>query len=604
MAGSKRKHLVRFARVAVSVTLLLTLTLTTTPAPAVGTCVTKPDIVPVGDLTPGEMATADTVVSGRTIVSFDVEILGVLPDAIAPGVDLILVHVSGPVIDATGGIAFGMSGSPVYVGGKLVGSISYGLGSGSDHTIGGVTPARYLLDIMDYPAVPAAMPVRVPLTPALRQVAADAAGVPTARIPSSLQPLEIPAVVSGLDARARELFQRQLDRKGLPVRLFPGGSVKAPAGVGLDPAGLVPGSSFASIISYGDLTFGGIGTTTAVCGHVVMGWGHPFYRSGETNMGMSAADIITVVKDPSDVWGPFKMGTIAETYGTVDQDRLTGMRGIDGQMPALVPVTSHMENPDLGKVRDGETDVVWQEVLPDVAAMHTMSNLDVVYDISGGGSSSLAWDIKGTRANGDPFELRWNNMYYSDWDISYGSIWDLYEQLGAIAQNPFEKVKFTSVDVDGSVTQENLATEITDVWSASTKQPVLQPRALLKAKRGDKITLRVFLHPLTGPDYSVDILYKIPRWVTGKGPLAILGGYSGSDYYYDDGSSGTSASFDELLAQLTSGTRNNDIVVLLFPPGPLPSGGSNSLPPGLDERHYQQDRLVSGQWVFGLAVKK
>ena len=121
------------------------------PATSAATlCATPPPVVDVSSLTPGTTGTAWTVVEGTTPVSFDVEVLGVLPDGIAPGIDFILIQVSGPVIDETGGIAAGMSGSPVYVGGDLAGAISYGF-FGADPTIGGMTPAASMVHILDFP---------------------------------------------------------------------------------------------------------------------------------------------------------------------------------------------------------------------------------------------------------------------------------------------------------------------------------------------------------------------------------------------------------------------------------------------------------------------
>jgi hypothetical protein len=145
-----------------------------TSAPAVGTCTTPPTTVPVASLTPGTMAVGWTAVSGQTPVSFDVEILGVLPDGIAPGLDFVLIQVSGANVDPFGGIADGMSGSPVYIGSDLVGAVSYGF-TGGDHSIGGLTPADDMVALLNYPdaSVPTFAPV-VSVPEGLRAAAADA----------------------------------------------------------------------------------------------------------------------------------------------------------------------------------------------------------------------------------------------------------------------------------------------------------------------------------------------------------------------------------------------------------------------------------------------
>lgn len=581
---------------AVSLALAAT-TFAASPAPAVGTCITKPDVVPIGDLTPGTMGTAYTVVHDRDIVTFDVEVLGVLPDGIAPGIDFILIKASGPVIDATGGIAAGMSGSPVLVGGKLAGSVSYGLWG--DNSIGGLTPAEDIIKIMDYPPATAAP---VTLTRQLRQAAADATSQTLASIPGSIEQIPVPVSVSGLDAKEIRLFQSRLDARGLPFTLFKGGSAPAPSAASapaLPATNLEPGSSFSALASYGDMTFGGVGTTTAVCGNLAMAWGHPMYWTGKSQLGMAAADIVTVVKDYSNAWGSYKVATIGETVGTVDQDRLTGLRGIYGQMPDLIPVTSSLQNTDLGTSRDGETDAAWKEVLPEIATFHTMSNMDVVLDMNGEGSASLSWKIDGTREDGSPFTFERSNMFYSPWSISEEAPWDLYSILDQIQNNDFEKVAITGVDIQGSLTADNLSSQLVDVQSSSPLMPDLRNRGTLKAKPGQKVTLRVTLDPAVGPNFTVDLVYKIPKWAHGTGPLQVSGGnyggygYYGYGYYYDGGSGDSRPeSFDELLGNLSSSPRNNDIVVKLFP-------HRND---ALDEKTYTQGKLVSGSEIIRLVL--
>lgn len=593
--ASRKKLRILVALGALSLTLVATAA-TAPLAPAAGTCVTKPDVEPLVNLVKGTTGTAYTVVEDRTIVTFDVEVLGVLPDGIGPGIPFVLVKTSGPVIDATGGIAAGMSGSPVYVGGKLAGSISYGM-FGADQTIGGMTPAQNIIDIMDYPESSAAPFVK--LTTPLRQTVAAATDRPLAAIPGHIEQLRVPVSVSGLTSRELGYFQTRIDRRGQPFELFKGASASIPS-ANPPVTNLDPGSSFAAVASYGDVTFAGIGTTTATCGNVAMAWGHPFYFTGKASLGMNAADITTVVTDPSSIWGPFKIGTIAETVGTVDQDRRTGIRGIYGQMPTLIPITAHLTNTDLAKTRDGETDVVWGDVLPDIAAFHTMSNIDTVFDRSGEGTTSLKWTVDGLRQDGSPFHFKYSNMLYSPWDASIESADVLYSQLSQMQHNGFEKIKFAGVNIQGSITQDELSAEITDVQSASPMMPAIRDRGTLRARPGQHITLRVGLHPLSGPDYTVDLDYKIPHWSHGSGPLTVTGGapdagnygyYYG--YYYGPGPSGSGPeSFDDVLAQLSGGIRNNDIVVQLFPRRGVAQ----------DQREYSQSNLIHGGWVLRLQV--
>lgn len=567
------------------------------PAPAAGGCSHKPDVFPVDQLKPGMIGTGYTVIQGRDPVPFDVEILGVLPDGVAPGIDLILVKVSGPVIDQTGGIAFGFSGSPVYIDGKLVGSVSYGFFA-ADQTIGGLTPAQPIVDLFDYPqGGPTITPAStVRLTPELRRAAARELGVPSGTFPESGKQLLLPLAVSGLNDRAMQKLQAALARAKMPFVPYTAGTVAAPQAVSSEP--LRPGDSFADVLSYGDLTWAAIGTTTAVCDQLAVAFGHPFSLDGATTMGMNGANVVTVVRDPSHIFGPFKVATVAEAHGTVDQDRFAGVRGTQGVLPPLVPVRTQLTNPDLGRSRAGETDVAFQHYLPFLAAYHLLSNLDVVFDRVGDGTVGLSWSIRGLRESGRPFELARRNMYFSGFDASVASIFELLFEIAAIADNPFENVSFTGVDIEGSITQRHRTATITRVLSASSVDPRLRERKRIAVRPGDAIRLRVFLQLGKGKaERAVDLRVPVPRGASG-GQLEVRGGQAlrGCFYCILYGGSATSikaSSFDDLLAKLSGAEHNYDLVADL---GSGRHGGSHAVVAP------QPDVVVLGQETIAVSV--
>ena len=311
------------------------------PATSAATlCATPPPVVDVSSLTPGTTGTAWTVVEGTTPVSFDVEVLGVLPDGIAPGIDFILIQVSGPVIDETGGIAAGMSGSPVYVGGDLAGAISYGF-FGADPTIGGMTPAAAMVHVLDFPQPPSPAPVK--LDASLQRTFARASDATTVAAALAVaKPITVPLSVSGLGAssgKAQSRLQHWMTKNGSPFAVTTGASAQAPGGAPLG-APPVAGGAIGAAYSYGDATFGAIGTATFVCDDEVVAFGHPFNHSGETTLALTNANIIHTIPDPSQVFGAFKFGQITDTSGIVTQDRLAGIAGITGTGPELTPVTS------------------------------------------------------------------------------------------------------------------------------------------------------------------------------------------------------------------------------------------------------------------------
>lgn len=537
----------------------------------------KPAVFPVDQLKPGMRGTGKTVIKGRDPVSFDVEILGVLDDGIAPGLDFILVKVSGPVIEKTGGIAAGFSGSPVYIGGKLAGAISYGFFA-ADQTVGGMTPAEAMVELFDYPgsetaSSPAGLAgdlrdaTSVRLGKTLRNRAADATGAEPQEFSTAKQ-LPVPVGISGLNDRAMEKFAELVRRSELPFVPYHASAFRDTDAAPEDR--LEPGDSFAASISVGDLTFAGVGTTTAVCGDLAVGFGHPFFWVGRTRMGMNAAEVVTVVRDPSSIFGPFKIANVAEFHGRVDQDRLAGIRGVEGEIPPLVPVTSDVVNPDIDKSRHGETkaitqdeDSLWSD-LPFIAAFHLLLNEDVVFDRIGDGTVHLRFSIEGTSPSGEPFRLDRTNAYFSEYDVTFLSILELLQYTARIENNPFGDETFGAIHADSAVTERHLVSEIDRVLSASSVQTELKERETLRVRGGDTIRLRVFLleEGRTTPK-SVDMTVQLPPNPK-RAMLTVRGGGDNGCFFcfffHEGGGSTKAKSFEELIENMESAERNNDLV--------------------------------------------
>ncbi len=562
---------------------LLTGTLLTAPATvAAEPCTNKPEIIRSDDLLPGMLGTGYTVVRGREPASFDVEILGVQDDGIAPDVDFVLVKVSGPVIDMTGGIAAGFSGSPVYIDGKLAGAIAYGFFA-ADQTIGGMTPAEAMLQILDYPGGPTSAAraasvselteaSSVRLSSTLRRRAARAAGESVSAFPSDAEQLRVPLGVSGLNARSMKKLRKFIRRADLPFLPYRSAAASGSGTGGGGP--LERGDAVAAALSMGDLTMAGVGTATAVCGDLLVGFGHPFFWEGATQMGMNAADVVTVIKDPSNLIGGFKVANVAELRGTIDQDRLAGVRGLRGVLPQTVPVTSDVRNPDLSRSRHGTTTALKLEelsypLLPFIAAFHLLVNEDVTFDRIGDGTVGLTFALEGIGPTGEPFRLERSNMHFSNYDISYRSIVELAQYIAVIHENRFGDVRWTSIDADSTITQQHLTAKIDRVSSASSVNPRLKKRDVLRVVPGDTIRLRVFLLP-EGSETPEKVNLEVPVSPTARegGILQVRGGGDEGCFFcifFDEKGSGGGKpkSFEALLAKLAGAERNNDLVARL-----------------------------------------
>jgi hypothetical protein len=537
-------------------------------AVADASCPVPPDVFPVHDLHPGMTAEGSTVVQGTTQTPFDVEILGVAPDGIAPGVDFILAQITGPqsFLDETGGIVAGMSGSPVYIGADLVGSTSYGFGF-ADQTIMGITPAQPMVDLFDYPdgTAPAAVRARadavaaartVRLTPALRSAAAHASGRSSAaEFPGVAKQLPVPLAVSGVDRRGLVRLQAFIrHRLHLPLSVY--GTTASSGGIAAGP--LTGGDSLAATISTGALTAGAIGTATVACGDMVVGFGHPFGWTGPTTLGMNAANVLKIIKDVSQTLGGFKFATIENLLGTVDQDRLTGIRGIDGVTPDFARAVSAVENLDIpGRTRDGESRVMAQEFVPIVAALTMLTEEDVAFDRIGDGSVHAGWTIRGLDPDGNPFKLRRDNRYYSGFDATNESIFELLFELFTLQSSRFGDASFTSVRTNSTVTQDQLTTSIHKVLTSSSLDPGLAVHKRLRVRPGDTIHIQVQLlnHGQTNP-VTVTMAIQLPDNAKGSGEL-FFG--SGGEAF---GSRGAT-SFSDLISDLEGAPHHYDLVAEL-----------------------------------------
>jgi hypothetical protein len=621
--GLTRRHPIGVALLVMS--LVGALVAGAASARAAAVCSDPPAVYPVGSLHFGQVAVGRTVIHGTHPTPFDVRILGVQPDGIAPGIDFILAQITGPddFLAQTGGIVAGMSGSPVYIGNRLVGSTSYGFFA-ADQTIMGITPAQPMVNLFGYPSGPGTssaglrsrtphLAKRVALSPKLRQRAARAAETSTATFPAAATQLPVPLGVSGLNGRGMARMQRVLNHFHVPTVLYRAGAAIATRS---GPSGpLAGGDSLAAGLSYGDMTLAAIGTATATCEDMVVGFGHPFTLNGNVKMGMNAADVLTVIRDPSGIFGGFKMANVTDLHGSVEQDRFAGIRGVEGDIPALLPVTARISNPDLGadRVRSGQTDIVrdleagFFVDIPIISAFALLSEEDVAFDRVGDGSVSLGWTIQGTAPDGTSFTLQRDDKYYSQYDATFPSILELYFELGQLQNSRFGQPTFTSIDTTGTVTQQELTTKIVRVLSSSSLQRQLDSRRRLVVHGGDVVHLRALMrdHGSEGTR-PVDMYLRIPRRMN-SGQISIrpgrgiYGGFFGGRSQHAD-------SFSDLVRKLAGAEHNYDVVAQLT--GGTGSRGEGPIPLAklrssrVDKQTLShQDRVVKGRDFIRIVVR-
>ncbi len=529
-------------------------------------------------MTPGMTGIGRTVLSGDDISTFDVKVLGVLPDAIFLGIDVIVMEMTGPadVVDLTGGAIAGMSGSPVYIGGKLAGALAWAIAE--NRHIFGVTAAEDMMSLFDVAAGSSKpMPTEIALTREARLAVARATGSSLESTASTMEALPIPLGVSGTGASSLAEIEGTFAEHGIPVTAFRAGSAVAPTDVTLDPTPLVPGGGFGMGLSYGDVSWYGFGTTTAVCGDYAIGWGHPFWGTGDVSMGLNDVNVIAI--DNGTFWGT-KIGTLTEAHGTMTEDRFPGVVGTFGVLPHLIPIDSTFSSPDTGLARDGHTDVAWDQgwFVAEAAWAHASSNVGYVMQAQAPGTLGLSWTIRGTLADGTPFTISNRTMRYSEWSAGEG-IWRMSNALYTLVYSGFDPVTFTGVDMAGTVTEQNLTAKIVKVRVASSLQPKLRARDLLKARPGDQVTVEVTLDPVDGANVVATGTFEVPMNVKGVHEVLIRGGRERWRY-------GSADSIEELIDQLSGGEHANDLIVQGL-------GGSST---------WEQGVVVSGKHRFWVEV--
>ena len=304
---------------------------TQNPAEPAGPPPSNGGFFPLSQVHRGLMATAWTVFTGTRPEPMKVEILGVLRGARGPGHDMILAQLIGAKPEYTGVVA-GMSGSPVYVGNKLLGSLSYRIGQFSKDPIAGITPIEQMLEVRNLP-VDAAVSAVAQTTPG---DGASAGGM-------TFQAMETPLVMSGFRPEAIKLWQSKMAGTGLDM--VAAGGVGKSSGAGLGKAGadisaeaiasVVPGSAVSAQLVRGDLEISATCTVTYVDPKQLLACGHPILQAGPVSLPMTATEVVATLASPLNA---FKIVNTGALIGAFTEDRDAAIRGVLGAKARMIPV--------------------------------------------------------------------------------------------------------------------------------------------------------------------------------------------------------------------------------------------------------------------------
>ena len=314
--------------------------------------------MPIEEVRAGMVGVGRTVFEGTELKDFKVQILGVLRNVQGPRRDLILARLEGAGL-AQSGVAQGMSGSPVFIDGRLIGAVSYSIGAFPKEPIAGITPIAEMKDATPLPRragtgqarlelpitreglAAALASVSARMTPFARRPAdVQSIGLPNsagAQIGAMLRPISTPLLLGGFEPETVDLVSGAFRDAGFAPTVTGMSGGTQPAA----PAGpLREGDAIGVALASGDIDLGATGTVTHIDGERVYAFGHPFYNLGPAAFPITRAYVYTIL--PS-LLTSFKISSMGETIGTMTQDRPTAIAGTLGKGPALVPMTVTLE---------------------------------------------------------------------------------------------------------------------------------------------------------------------------------------------------------------------------------------------------------------------
>ena len=459
------------------------------------------DTIPISQIHAGMRGVAYTVFQGTTPEAMDVEVLGVLKNANGPKGDVILVRLGGAKVEYTGVVA-GMSGSPVYLDGKLAGAVAFRIGEFSKEPIAGVTPIAEMLEIsaMDRSPMPAPLEVKTVANTPSKTASPAVESSPIANFGDYLKPIETPLVFSGFSEDAIQRFAGQFASAGI-VPVMGTGSVSDEK----QPQPLEPGSAVSAILVRGDMDIAATCSVTYIDAEHLLACGHPLMQFGMVDLPMTKAQVLTTLPSPLN---PFKIVNATETVGSFVQDRHTGILGEFGKKADMIPVTLTIQGESSAKQFHYE--VLNNARLSPVAMMATVFN--ALHGVNEYGEETT-YRMKGSiSVDGYP-DVAMQDMFAAADGGQPGAMLaalSLGERFSRIYDNPYSMPSIRGVSLDFDIVHERRWARLE---SARTD--------LTEARPGEEISIEAMLRPYRGEGVVQHIPIRIPT-STSKGPLRIL----------------------------------------------------------------------------------
>jgi hypothetical protein len=505
--------------------------------------------MPLADVRPGMKGYAYTIFAGDQVEKFDLVVLGVLENFLGPRQSIILVQLKGTKVEYTGVVA-GMSGSPVYLEGKLAGALSLKLGAFTKDPIAGVTPIR---DVMD----PLAQNIAATTTQnfALPEIAGN--GGP---VGSALEPIETPLVFSGFPAASLKPFTSEIQSFGFVAAQ---GGTMAPRA---DDAHLVAGDMAGMVLVQGDASINSACTVTAVRDDRVFLCGHPFLNLGDVQIPMARTRVVTTL---SSSLASTKIVSLAGNIGTITGDHITAVTGKLGAAPVMVPLDLAVIAPS-GEKRFHFEIINHPKLTPLLVALTVFDGLSQNSVYGEGTTLHLSGEV---RLQGHaPVQIE--NTFAPGDTLSPDGL-----PIALTMQSVFTRL-FTNTFETANIERIALKVE-----SAPGRQSFTIDSAWLEkgeAAPGETLRVRILLHPYRGAPRVEETTVRVPEQIARGTMLRVL--VTDADLL-NRASRGFSAAgateaggLDQLIALLNRERRNDRVYVGLFSPAPTLLWNDKELP--------------------------
>jgi len=525
------------------------------PVPVHPTALPAPlPTIPLAEVRAGQRGYGLSVFSGADPERFDVEVVGVMRN-VSPDTSYILARLTGKDLEKSGVIA-GMSGSPVFLDGRLAGAVAFSWPF-SREAIAGITPIESMRRISGVQPIQAPNPVP-PQTPPLPPVGLSdlAAG----RVPPDLLERQLEAFKPRFAAGGVAALQWSTvgfgERSSAMLKtalgnVAPGGRAAAFAApqatlVGHspgppNPAKLVPGGSVAAVLVDGDFSLAATGTVTDRIGDQVFAFGHPFLGLGPTRVPMATADVVTVLASQ---YSSFKIANIGDVVGAFEQDRQVGIEGRLGLSAPMVPMTLEVRGPQTRTFRMRLADV--PQLMPLLVGSSLTAGLESASYASGPQGLDL-WARLKLAGHGDVvFQQSFDGDTAGAETASY-----VIALAGYLTQNPLERARVESIDVRLTQSATPRSSTLVD---AHADRAVVRP--------GDKVTLNLDLLPYRGERYRHSTAVTLPEDLPDGHYSLLVGDGASADATRLVLQPAEPLSFNQALALLRSFHSRRDLVVM------------------------------------------